>query len=150
MKTCDKEFSAPNVSDKSYTSVKYLISTNLTIHYCKSALKVALRVTIKNNVGNRFLWVSVHLICIRQLITTSWSQFCILIQEFYTLLVIPTENLHIRATLWTNWKLGRASNVFFSTFCHGFRSVEVIGGCSSVVPPLIVLLDLEKSHSEHF
>ena len=24
MKTCDKEFSAPIVSDKSYTSVKYL------------------------------------------------------------------------------------------------------------------------------
>ena len=34
--------------------VRYLIGREKE-HYCKSALKVALRVTIKNNVGNRFL-----------------------------------------------------------------------------------------------
>ena len=46
--------------------------------------------------------------------------------------------------LWSKWNLGTASNILSSTLGQRLMSVEDIGGCFSVAPPLILLPNYSK------
>ena len=54
--------------------------------------------------------------------------------------VISLDSISVRETLLTKWNLVKASNILYCTRDHIFMSVEDIGGCCGVAPPIIVLL----------
>ena len=65
-----------------------------------------------------------------------------------SLILLPNCSKLGKITLWrllgSKWNLGMASNIFSSNFSHGLISVKDIGGCFSVAPLLILLLNYSK------
>ena len=64
------------------------------------------------------------------------------------LILLPKYSKLWKMTLWrllgSKWNLDTASNILSSTFSHGLMSVENIGGCISMAPPLILLPNYSK------